>query len=374
MFIDDLAVDDIIAKVRARPPTEAERRAQIVALFAPDQPAAGGLIRWGGRIAIGRGPSLLELASASGARIAVPGLDVVQTVGGDAVRYAGGLHGGRVAVLREREASWEPLPLPEALDDAANHIELIAGGESVVVRWGRRNRSGTHDVSSRHWWTGQRWITLDEWAQFHVVSPERILLGSSRGEWGGDVWSVLPDGSKTEVGPRDGLPVQALVPLPGGRTLVGTGLAHLGLRETHVGVLESDGTWRPLVRSGISAAYAMLLAAEGGVRGSTLRHDLMHEAIANQNKYQLAWNLAPDALIGLDVDVQGRPHLLLNSQGVVRLDGDRLTPMTLGWPAASLYGARLLIDGEFAIIATAERGVLRWKLGTGQASRFAIDD
>jgi len=374
VFIDDLAVDDIIAKVRARPSSEAERWAQIIALFAPDQPAVGGLTRWGARIVIGRGPCVLELARATSARIAVPGLDVVQSVGGDAVRYAGGLRGGRVAVLREHEASWEPLPLPASLDDAATHIELIAGGESVVVWWGRRNRSGAYDVSGRHWWTGQRWITLDEWAPFHVVSPERILLGSSRGEWGGDVWSVLPDGSKTEVGPRDGLPVQALVPLPGGRTLVGTGLAHRGLLETHVGVLESDGTWRPLVRSSVSATYAMLLAAEGGVPGSMLRHDLMHEAIANENKYQLAWNLAPDALVSLDVDAQGRPHLLLRSQGVVRLDGDRLTPVTLRWPGASLYGACLLVDGEFAVIAAGDRGVLRWKLGTDQACRFAIDD
>jgi len=84
-----------------------------------------------------------------------------------------------------------------------------------------------------------------------------------------------------------------------------------------------------------------------------------------------ARNHRSGGLGGLDVDANGRLHLLLSSYGVVRLDGDELTQMTPAWPRGA-RGEQLILEDDTAIIATASSGVLLWKLGTTEARRVEL--
>lgn len=319
--------------------------------FPRDQGRLGGVVRWGGRpVARGAMPHALDLAQAASTPIAVPGLDEVQSVAGDTVRFAGGLRDGAFAVLRERGGGWADLPLPPVMRDAPGErrIAVHARGEAVAVVWAGFDQA--RYASGLEWWNGRWWrsVPLEETGKGsgpkHVlVGDDQLLFGYSAGEWGGSVWRATPSGEVTEVVP-DELPVQALVPLPGGDVLVGTGLAHLGSLNAHVGVLARDGSWSTLIR-----------------------------VDSYQRHAPVAWHGSPDSLEGLDVDALGRPCLLTGSRGVLRFERGRLVPVTPGWPPGEhLYGAGLLIEGEHAVIGTFDRGVLLWKLGTTEVRRVPI--
>lgn len=322
-------------------------------LLSRDQGRLSGLVRWGGKVvAKSTPPRVLDLVNATSTAITVPGLEVVQSVAGDAVRFAGGLQQGALTVLRERGEKWEALPLPTAVLDARGErgVSLFAGGESVVVVWFAFDKSVkppkyAHGVE---WWSGGKWssVVLENEGQGlpkHVlVSEGRLLVGYSRGEWGGSLWSVSPSGVTSRVDPVGRQPVQGIVPTGGG-VVVGTGLAHLGGLTAHVARLSPDGAWETLVH-----------------------------VDAYEPKKSIAWELPPDSLEGLDVDGQGRLHLLTGSHGVLVLENGKLKSVTPGWPAEHLYGEGLIIEGPLAVIGTFDGGVLLWKLGTSDVRRILI--
>jgi hypothetical protein len=322
-------------------------------VLSRDQGRLGGLVRWGGKpVARSSPPRLLNLTDATSEPIIVPGLDVVQSVAGDSVRFAGGLVKGALTVLRERGSKWEPVPLPQKVLDAPGErgLSIFASGESLVVVWYGFDKSTkpTRYANGLEWWNGKSWVSPalqgkdGQGPPMHVlVSPARLLVGYSRGEWGGSLWSVAPSGEVSEVGPKDGLPVQSLVVTERG-VLVGTGLAHLGGLEAHVGLLATDGSWTTLARV---SAY--------------------------DEKKTVSWDLPPDSLEGLDVDSQGRVHLFTGAHGVVRLEKGKLTQLTQGGPE-HLYGEGLLLEGELAVMGTFDGGVLVCKLGTSEVRRIPI--
>lgn len=322
-------------------------------LLSRDQGRLGGLVRWGGQlVARSSPPRLLNLADATSAPITVPGLEVVQSVAGDTVRFAGGLTKGAFTVLRDRGAKWEALPLPQKMLGAPGErgLSIFASGQSVAVVWFAYDKSTKPPryANGLEWWNGKSWVSAalkgkdNQGLPKHVlVSDARLLVGYSRGEWGGSLWSVAPTGEVTAVGSKDGLPVQGLVRVEGG-VLVGTGLAHLGGLNAHVGLLSPDGTWTTMTRVN-----------------------------AYEPKESVAWDLAPDSLEGLDVDAQGRPLFFTGANGVVRLEQGRLTRLTPGWPE-HIYGEGLLLEGELAVIGTFDGGVLVWKLGTPEVRRILI--
>lgn len=247
-------------------------------LLSRDQGRLAGLARWGGKVvAKSTPPRALDLVNATSTAITVPGLEVVQSVAGDTVRFAGGLQQGALTVLRERGEKWEALPLPTAVLDARGErgLSLFAGGESV--------------------------------------------------------------------GPVGRQPVQGIL-LTGGGVVVGTGLAHLGGLTAHVARLSPDGAWETLVH-----------------------------VDAYEPKKSVAWELPPDSLEGLDVDGQGRLHVLTGSHGVLVLENGKLKSVTPGWPGEHhLYGEGLIIEGSLAVIGTFDGGVLLWKLGTPDVRRVVI--
>jgi hypothetical protein len=182
-------------------------------------------------------------------------------------------------------------------------------------------------------------LDFDERPSFVVGFPSY-----SGGEWGGGLWACAPGSHPTRLEPVDDLPVVGVVPSTGGELYIGTGLAHLASTEANVGVHRTNGTWTTLARSS-----------------------------QRPRSSPIGWNLEPDSAEAIALDSAGRLYVLTGSQGVARVEGGKLWPVTPGWPRHQhVYGEGLLIDGEQAVIATFDGGVLSWTLGTEKVRRIPL--
>ncbi|MFZ5440340.1 MAG: hypothetical protein ACOZQL_10045 [Myxococcota bacterium] len=325
--------------------------------FSRNQDRVSGLVRWGAQVVVlASRPCVLDLAAATCAPVKVPGLDVVQTVAGDTTRFALGTTGGKPRVLRERAGTWSELETP-ALGDAWDAITAGASGERLAFVWSIVDRAPRppRAQAGLALWDGARWThaKLEHGSQGlpQVVRfiGGRWLFGYSCGEWGGSLWTLDAKGTPVRVLPELNDPVQALVPLPGGHALVGTGLAHLSTLSAEVGVLAADGGWTRL---------AKVDGFDGEKEADQVRQN---------------WTLKLDSLEGADIDAQGRVHVWTGSQGVARLDGETMVVVTPGWPQdVHVYGRGMLLEGDLAVLATFDGGVLLWKLGTTDYRRVPL--
>lgn len=326
--------------------------------FSRNQDRAFGLTRWGSQVVVLTArPCVLDVGAASCKPVKVPGLDEVRVVAGDTTRFAVGKAGGKTRVLREHAGTWRELESP-ALGGDWEAVTAGASGERLALVWSIVGRSvegragppaAPRAEAGLALWDGVRWsftrLELGLQGLPHLVRfiGGRWLFGYSGGEWGGSLWTLDAKGAAVRLLPDLNQPVNALVPLPNGSALVGTGLSHMGLFEAEVGVLAPDGSWTRLAKVDVARAT--------GVN----------------------WTLKADSLEGADVDAAGRVYVWTGSQGVARLDGESMVVVTPGWPKDQhVYGVGMLLEGDLAVLATFDAGVLLWKLGTASYRRVPL--
>lgn len=367
MFIDAAAISPEIAEFLAKhkPP---EPPVSLATAMSRSKPSLG-LSRWGSQVVIGRGPCVIDPITATASLVTVPGLDRVIAVAGDTVRYALGVHGRELRLVRELGDAWQPMALPPDAQLASERsITLRAHGDALAIDWGHGIR----------WWTGERWLATTSSAPVVLVSTRQLWLGNSAGEWGGTLegLGVPADGSEPthETWLRTELPVCALAWDADDALLVGACSLGPHHYDLYVGALAPDKTLRPRLVGGTLGALMALARS----RGVPTEHEpepepasiiaQLTEAAARLPSFQPVWPHRRAALVSIDVGRDGALYVLTSSRGIFRVVGDELTALTPGWPDDLQVGGDLCVCGDIAVIAS--QGVLVCDLGSDAPPRL----
>jgi hypothetical protein len=324
--------------------------------FDRGQPTNEGLVRWDGAIVVRTAPlRRLDVAGGRTEALAIPGAAEILGVAtwrgvpvalcrADGERYLAIKDGARF-VRRElspalrREPPEGALPVPPV---------LAADTEAMVVLDGRV----VHRFDGLVW--QERTIVERNPRPHRMGMPTDVLLdgrslylGYDRGEWGGALVVVDIESGNSDIAPAGihghDLPLRDLALAPDGRLWVVRGLAHLGVDQGELGVL--DGGMMTTV------------AASSGKRAGPVRH----------------FALASSAFDAVAFDASGRTLLLTGRHGVLRREGEGWTQLTRGWPEKDyVYVQDLEVEREWLVIATYDAGVLLWNLRSGEVRRVAL--
>lgn len=301
--------------------------------WSRDQARLELLSRWGDQlVAISDRVFTLDLEKASAMPLDVPGLEKVQFVAGDSVRFAAGLRGGKPVLRRETGEGWVDVALPKALQGAKGKplLRLGAAGERVALLWVTIQETKPPGVErGLAFFDGAKWLELAiapgaQGLPKHLRFLQgRWFVGYSRGEWGGSLWVLDESAGALRELPGDRLlPIVGLAAGGNGEVIVGAGLAHLSLSMGTVRALLPDATW---------------------------------SALASSNKPP-TWP-SEDSLEGLDVDETGGVVMVSGSRGLLRLEAD-LSSLGFPWPKDHVYADGLLVMKDAYLVGTFDSGVL----------------
>lgn len=314
--------------------------------WSRDQARLELLSRWGDRIvAISDRVFELDLGKGLATPVQVPGIEKVQFVAGDSVRFAVGVTAGKVMLRRETSSGWADVALPSKLAAAVGKpvLRLGASGDRVALLWVTIQETKPPKLErGLAFFDGAKWLelTIEPGAQglpkYLELHGGRWYVGYSRGEWGGSLWQLdEAKGALKEI-PFDHLPIVGLASR-GSSLFVGSGLAHMGLLDASVRELRADGTWKDLV----SSAKA------------------------------LGWP-KPGSLEGLDLDEEGRLIAVSGTLGLLRLEKGVMTSLGMEWPADHVYADGLVVTKEAYVVGTFDSGVVVAKRAGKTWKRIAL--
>jgi hypothetical protein len=327
------------------------------ATFQRGQLTNEGLTRWDGGIVVRTAPlRRLDVAAGRTDVLTVPGAAEVIGVAtwhgaaialcrADGERYLAVKEGSGFArrelaprLRREPPESDLPAPLYLAADDSS--IVVLDGR---VVHWLDENGEWhEHEIVERNPRPHRMGIPSEA-----LLVGRVLYLGYDRGEWGGALMVVDVETGNSDVAPSGihghDLPLRDLARAPDGKVWIVRGLAHLGLDEGELGIL--DG--------GVLAT----IAASSGAKGGKVRN----------------FSLASSSFDAVAFDAEGRALLLTGRQGVLRREGAGWVQLTRGWPEKEYVSVQdLELERETLVIAMYDAGVLLWNLADGEVRRVAL--
>ena len=308
-----------------------------------DAPSEG-LVVWDGAV-VARTSELVRIDAKAGRAepFTLPGCTRVVALSAGSPPAALCTSDAGVQVVLKSGDTLRAVPGPTALAPAAvGGLLLAVDGEGVVVLSG--TTAFVHEGADyrRLEVTVPKTPATMGGPNHALLAGRTLYLGYDRGEWGGALVAVDLDAGSSRLLPGTTeleLPVHDLLRAPDGRVHVVRGLAHLGLREGELAVIEA-GTTRTLASTG---------------QGDAGSH----------------WALPPADFDALAFDAAGHAYLSSGALGVLRLDGERWVRLTPSWPD-HVYLRGLAIVGDTVFVGTYDAGVVVWDVSTGKATRVPL--
>jgi hypothetical protein len=345
-----------------------------------DQRPAQDIFEWNGQLVVRVGvrQPWQDLVSVSfdkdtATPLAVPGLDqVVDVAAQGTAPVAFGLVKGKPLLLRLEGGKWQRIPLPTTPLKKPEEVRLAADAQRVALLEG----DGTAHWRGPKDWRSAAGVPIRGQHRLVLVNNQ-LFIGFDVGEWGGGLVSVnLESGTVTAIVAPTGCttPTKALLRGPDDKLWVLEGQTHMGALTGRLRVFAGGG-WSTLASTnGFFDGHGVRKVSRQA-RSGARAHGICPGDKGDFFIETARWPFPPASFSGLAFDVQGRPVVLADDLGLVRLEGTRWKRLTPKWPFPH-YGKYwdgswvcLHLSGDTAVLGTYSQGLLVWNLKT-KSSRF----